>query len=104
MIGKKVLVKGCDTEIVGIVTGYDEDIGITIQTDDEEREYLYCLIGPQTCKYDKEVARKLTKFVSDKIESGILDIGETREEECRLLGVHHLITGTASIDTCPFSQ
>jgi hypothetical protein len=99
--GKKVIfIDSNGKETVGIITGCNKDIGISIQEKENMENYLLCLLcpsapnfGDSTEKENKE-AQQLYKLIVKQLLMGKADV--------RKLSVVSFEEPTA--DFCPFSQ
>ena len=105
--GKLVMISYADGEKrQGIVTGYDKDIGITIQ-DFETKKYILCLNGPSSpvdCNpIDEHTHKILFKYITGCISIGKYNMAIENRFIKKLLHYNPNCDHITSED-CPFSQ
>jgi len=102
--GKEVLYTVSGDDIIGIVSGCDYDIGITIQAKDDKTHYLLCLVSPLTYKgkedYPKAEYRKLFLSVIKAIKKGVFEINSIVTAQEITADIGH----RPSAKGCPFNQ
>ena len=108
--GKEVVCIAGDNQIVGIVTGCDRDIGISIQAKDDKKRYLLCLIGPSAPNFESHFVKGRTyykrfRFILDCIKRGKIVSEELLEFLEKTKASHSFYANKRpDASSCPFNQ
>lgn len=108
LIGKEIVYKHSFGEMIGIVTGCDLSLGITIQSKEDPDVYICCLHGPLSpvIKDHPELfcSEEELLYVINEIEEGIVKCPDTDPIKEEGFGNTTGIGSPPSVKTCVFSQ